>query len=100
MGTSEISWRLTFKHERCVGPDEHRDSAGTASRPPAALRVDGDVAADYNCVAAIPGRGLDPVDGVEERCGGAVAGVLRVDALNVGVAGLGEVVHEVGLGGF
>ena len=43
------------------------------------------------------GARLDPVDGVEQGGGGAVAGGLGVDALNVGVAVLGKEIHEMGL---
>ena len=43
------------------------------------------------------GTGLDPVDGVEEGGGGAVAGVLGVEALDVGVTRRLEEVHEDGL---
>ena len=38
---------------------------------------------------------LDPVDGIEQGSRGAVAGGLGVDALDVGVAVVGEEVHEM-----
>ncbi len=54
---------------------------------------------DDEGVAAVPGGGLDPGERVEEGGGAAVAGVLRVDALDVCVALLLKETHEGGLHG-
>ena len=88
---------LTFDSKRRIGTNEHGDGARTTSGTAAALGVDGNVTANDDRVAAVPRGGLNPVDRVEERSGGTIASVLGVDALNVSVAGLGEVVHEMGL---
>ena len=86
--------QLTFEDHRRVGADEDSNSAGTTCRASSALGVDGDVTSNNDSVATIPRAGLDPVDGVEERGGRAVARVFRVDTLDVVVAGLSEEVHE------
>lgn len=95
-----LGGRLTFKRKRRVRADEHRARASAARRASAALSVDRDVSAHDERVAAVPRGGLDPVHGVEERGGGAVARVLGVDALDVGVAGGGEEIHEERLARF
>lgn len=91
---------LTFDSKGGVGADKHRARTRTAGRPAAALGVDSNVTADDECVAAVPRGRLNPVDGVEERRGGAVAGVFRVDTLDVGVASASKEVHEESLAGF
>lgn len=80
-----------------VGADEHGNAASTAGRTGVALGVQRDVASDNDCVTAIPSRGLDPVDGVEQRVGATVARVHCVNTLNVVVAALLEQLHENGL---
>ena len=75
-----------------VGADEHGDSASTTSGARVALGVEGNVSGHDNGVAAVPGRRLDPVDGVEEGIGAAVARVHGVDALDTGV--VAEKGHE------
>ena len=89
---------LTFDGERSVRPDEHRKGTSATSGTPTALRVDSDVTANDDRVPAVPGRGLDPVYSVEERGSRTIARVLGVDTLDVGVARLGEVVHQVRFG--
>ena len=89
-----------FKGQRCVGTDEHGNAASTTRRAGVAFLVQGNVARHDDCVAAIPGGGLDPVDRVEECIGTAVAGVHRVHTLDVCVARLFEELHEDGLDGF
>lgn len=64
--------------------------AGRTGGAGGALLVDGDVPADDDAVAAVPGGALDPREGVEQRRGPAVAGVDVVHALEVEVAVLVE----------
>lgn len=82
----------TLENERSVRADEHGARASTTDGARTALGVDGNVARDDECVAAVPAARLDPVARVEERCRAAVARVLRVDALDVRVAR--EEVHQ------
>jgi hypothetical protein len=77
-----------------IGADEHSDAAGASSRARIALLVQRNVARHDNRVTAVPRRGLDPVDAVEERVRAAVAGVDRVHALDVVVARLVEQLHQ------
>lgn len=90
--------RLTLEDNRSIGANEHGAGTHTTDRTSRALLVDGNVATHDNSVAAVPRLGLHPVDAVEEGGGRAVAGVLRVDTLNVKVAVLGKEVHKEGLG--
>lgn len=77
-----------------VGADEHGYAASTTSGTGVALLVESDVASNNNSVTAIPCRGFDPVDRVEERVCSTVAGVHGVDTLDVVVARLLEELHE------
>ncbi len=83
-----------LEDERGVGSDEHCDGSGAARRPRVSLRVDGDVGADGERVPPVPGPRLHPVDAVEEGRGAAIAGVRRVNALHVVIAGGLEQLHE------
>lgn len=87
--TAAESW---LNDNRGVRADEHGDSAGAAGGAGVTLGVQGDVTGDDDGVAAVPARGLNPVDGVEEGVCAAVAGVDGVDALDVGVGA--EELHE------
>lgn len=78
-----------------VGADEEGDGAGTTGGTGVALGVEGNVTGDDDAVAAVPGGALDPVDGVEDGVGAAVAGVDGVDTLNVGV--VTKELHQDGL---
>ena len=81
---------LTFENDWGVGSDQHGAGSGATSRPGGTLSVDSNVTGEDDGVSSVPGRRLDPVDGVE-NCGcGAIAGVLAIDTLNIIVAGLGE----------
>ena len=82
---------------RGVRADKHGDAAGTTGRAGIALGVESDITGDNNGVTAVPGGGLDPVDGVEESVGTTVAGVDGIDTLDVGV--LAEKLHQDGLDG-
>ena len=48
----------------------------------------------YNFTLTIPGAGLDPVQRVEQSRGAAVAGVRRIDSLNVCVPRVLKQLHE------
>ena len=88
---------LTFKNDWGIGTDQHGASSGAASRSGRTLGVDSDVTGKDDGVPSIPGRGLDPVNGVENSGGGAITGVLAVDALDIIVARLCEKVHQSSL---
>lgn len=94
------SRRLTVKNNRGIGSDEHGTGTSTSSGTSSALRIDSNIATDYNSITAIPRARFNPVDGIEEGSCTAVAGVLRVNTLDVEVARLGEQVHERGLHAF
>jgi hypothetical protein len=89
---------LTFEHKRGVGTDEHSACTGTTRGSAGTLSVDGYITTDDEGVAAVPGGRLDPVDSVEQRGRRAIASVLGVDTLDVGVAMGGKEVHEERLG--
>lgn len=91
---TQTALRRTLKDDGRIRSDQDGAGTGTTGRARGPLGVDSDVTAEDDGVPAVPGRALDPVDGVEERGGPAVAGVLRVDALDVGVAVRLEEVHE------
>ena len=91
---------LTFKNNRGVGSDQHGASSGTASGSGGALGIDGNVSGEDDGVPSIPGRRLDPVDGVENCSGGAIARVLAIDTLDIIIARLCEKVHKGSLDGF
>lgn len=61
-----------------VGTDEHRDGAAAARGARVAGGIDRHIAGDDEGVAAVPGGALHPVEGVEERVGAAVAGVVGI----------------------
>jgi hypothetical protein len=90
VGTTETG----LECERSVRADEHGNAASTASGPGSAFAVEGNVTSNDNGVAAVPRRGLDPVDGVEKSVGAAVAGVDGIHALNVGIARGLEKLHQ------
>ncbi len=80
--------------DRRVGSDEHSDAACASSWSCGAFLVQGNVSRDHDRVSAIPRRGLEPVEGVEERIRAAVAGINRIHTLNVEVARLLEQLHQ------
>lgn len=82
---------------RGIRADKHGNAASTTGRAGIALGVEGDITSDDNGVTAVPGGGLDPVDGVEESVGTTVAGVDSINTLNVGV--LAEKLHQDRLDG-
>ena len=90
VGTTETG----LEGKRSVRANEHGNAASTTSGPGSALAVEGNVTSNDNGVAAVPRRGLDPVDGVEKSVGAAVAGVDSIHTLNVGVAGGLEKLHQ------
>jgi hypothetical protein len=84
----------TFYDNRRVGTDEKCDSASTTSGACGTLSVNCNVTTDNDSVAAIPGSGFYPVNCVEERSGGTIACVLRVDTFYVEVTRCREEVHK------
>lgn len=82
---------------RGVRADEHGNAASTTGRTSVALGVESDVASDDNGVTAVPGRRLDPVDGVEEGVGATVASIDGVNTFNALV--VIEELHEDRLDG-
>ena len=93
------SLRLTLEDQRSVGSDQTGESTGSTDGPSGSLGVDGDISSKDDGVPSVPALALDPVDGVEERSGTSVTGVLAVDPLDVHVARSGKEVHEDGLYG-
>ncbi|KAG5456602.1 MAG: hypothetical protein BJ554DRAFT_3617 [Olpidium bornovanus] len=77
-----------------VGADEHGHATGPSRGAGAARRVHRDVAGHHQGKPAVPGRGLYPVHGVEQRAGAPVASVCRVHALDGGIAGVDEQLHQ------
>lgn len=78
-----------------IGADEQSDSTSATSRTSVALGVESNVTSNNNTITAVPGRGLDPVDSVENGVGATVAGVDSVDTLDVGV--VAKKLHKDGL---
>ena len=91
---------LTFENDRGVGSNQHSTGSSTTSRPGRTLSVDGNVTGEDDGVSSIPGRRLDPVDGVENGGSGAIAGVLAVNTLDIVIARLRKKVHKGSLDGF
>ena len=87
-------------NKRGIGANEHGNAASTTGGTGVALGVERDVASDNDGVTAIPSRRLNPVDGVEQSVGAAIARVHCVNTLNVVVAALLEQLHEDGLDRF
>jgi len=84
--------KLTLEDDGGVRSDEHGNGTSTTNGTSSTLSVDGNVTSHDKSVASIPRGALDPVDGVEECGRSTVAGILGVDALNVGV--VAKEVHE------
>ena len=91
--------KLTFEDQRSVRSDEHGARAGTTYGTSPTLRINRNVTGKDDGITTVPGRALNPVNRVEERCGRAVAGVFGVNAFNVVVTRGSEEVHEDGLDG-
>lgn len=85
VGVLKVGSVDVVEDQRGIGANEHGDTAGTSGRSGGSLGVKGNVTSNDNGVSAIPGSALDPVDGVEQGVGAAVAGVDVVDTLNVAV---------------
>ena len=82
------------KDKGSVGSDEDSDGASTTGGTSGALGVGSNIGSNNESIATIPGRGLDPVDSVENRGGTSVTSVLGVNPLNIVVARLLEQGHE------
>ena len=94
------SEKLTFKNDWSIRPDQHGTGPGTTCGSCGTLGVDSDVTGEDDGVPSVPGRGLDPVDCVEDGGSGAIAGILAIDTLDVVIARLCEKVHKGGLDRF
>lgn len=91
----DVGTALASVHDNWrVGANKHGHASGSASRAGGALGVKGNVSCDDDGVTAVPARGLDPVDRVEQGVCAAVAGVYRVDTLDVVVARLLKQLHQ------
>lgn len=86
-----------LKHNRRIGADKEGDAASATRGTRVALGIQRNVTAHDNSITAIPGRRLNPVDGVENGVGPAIARVDCVDAFDVGVARGLEQLHQHGL---
>lgn len=86
-----------LEDNRGIGTDDHGDATSTTSGAGSTSSVQSNITTDNNGVTAVPGRGLEPVDAVEDSVGTTVAGVDVVHTLDVGV--LTEELHENGLDG-
>lgn len=75
-----------------IRANQQGNGASTSRGPGIALGVQRNVASHNNGVTTIPGRRLDPVDGIEDSVGAPVASVDSVDTLDVGV--LSEQLHK------
>jgi len=87
--TTEVNER-TLNDDRRIGTNEKCDSTSTTGRACGALSINGDVTADNNGIATIPGSGFYPVNCVEKGSSGAVACILGVDTLDIEVTGVGK----------
>lgn len=85
---------LTFEDQRSVRSDEHSTSTCSTNWTSAAFSVDCNVSCENDSVTTIPRRALNPVDRIEERRCGTVAGIFRVDTLNIRVARGCKEVHK------
>ena len=85
VGMLEVTAVDRVKDNGSIRANQEGNGTSTTSRAGSTLSVDGDISGNNNGVSAIPGRGLDPVDGVEKSVGTTVAGINRVQTLNVGV---------------
>ena len=74
-----------LEDNRGVRADQESDGASAAGRTSIALGIESDITSNNKTVPAIPGGGLDPVNGVENSVGATIASVDSVDTLDVGV---------------
>ena len=80
-----------------IGTDQHGDSASSSGWAGIALGIERDVSGHDDGVPPIPRGRLNPVEGVEDGVGAAVAGIDGVHALDIGV--VAEQLHKDGLDG-
>ena len=85
---------LTLKDQWSIGADEDGACTGTTSRTGATLCIDGNVTGEDDCIPAIPGGTLDPVDCIKDGSGRTVTGINAVNAFDVVIAGFLEESHE------
>ena len=62
-----------------LGPISHRRRSSSADRSRRTFRIDGDIAGDHQCESSIPIGGFDPIQSVEQGCGTAITGLLRIN---------------------
>lgn len=100
VGVGDVGGTETrLEHNRGVGADQHGDTASTTGRASSTLGVQGNVTANNDGISAIPSRGLEPVDAVENSVGATVASIDVVNTLNVGVSVRSQKLHQDGLDG-
>jgi len=88
-----------LENNRGIRTDQHGNAASTTSGASRTSGVQSNVTADNDSVTTVPGRGLEPVNAVEDSVGTTVAGVDGIDTLDVGVAVGGEQLHQDRLDG-
>ena len=98
-GRGQEESKLTLKDQRGIRPDEHSACTSTTSRAGATLSVDGNITGKDDCVPAVPGRALDPVDCIKDGSSRTITGIYAVNAFNVVIARFFEEAHEHGLDG-
>src|SRR5258706_6585398 len=96
-GSRREESKLTFKDQRSIRPDKHSACTSTTSRPRATLSIDGNITGKGDCVPAIPGRALDPVDCIKDGSSGTITGIYAVNTFDVVIARFFEEAHEHGL---
>lgn len=100
IGVGEVGATETgLEDNRGIGANQHGNAASTTGGAGSTLGVQGNITADNDGVAAVPGGRLEPVDAVEDGIGATVAGVDGVNTLDIGVAGRSEELHQNGLDG-
>lgn len=84
IGVGDVAATLTrLEDDWSIWANEESDHARTSSRSGVPLLVESDITSDNDSVAAVPAGGLDPVHGVKNGVGSAVACIDGVDTLNI-----------------
>ena len=100
VGVSDVGTTETrLEDNGGVRTDEQGHTASTTSGASSTLCVKSNVSADHDGVTAVPGRGLDPVNAVENSVGATVASVDIIHTLDVGVAVRSKQLHQHRLDG-
>lgn len=86
VGVSHVGTSQTWLHgEWCIRADQHSYATSSASGSRSSLGIERNVSSHDDGVSSIPGRRLEPVDGVEEGVGTTVASIHGIHTLNRGV---------------